>query len=583
MKRLMSLLIVSLVLSLTINVLAQVAPAPTIMNFQGRLTKPDGTLVSSGSYSIRFSLWTALTGGTEKWSQTVNPVTVRNGTIAVLLSGFPAGTFNSNLWLEIRIGSDAALSPRTPLVTVPYAFKSDLALAVPDGSITGAQIAQGTLTIDKFAPGVFNPLVWLLNGNSGVTNGYLGTTDNNPLVFKVNNRRVMRYSYAENTATAGQEYRSMNILGGSELNSIAAGIVGATIAGGGSDYFSGTDYPNSVTANFGTVSGGINNSAGNYATVGGGFTNNASGYAATIAGGYTNIANGDDATVGGGSLNTASSGATVAGGVHNTAYSLYGTVGGGDRNTARGYATVGGGSLNTAGGSGYETVGGGLMNTASNLYASVGGGLSNTASGSYATIPGGNVNTAAGFGSFAAGRRAKANHDGAFVWGDNTNADFASTLANQFNIRASGGVRIFSNSTATTGVILAPGGGSWSSASDRNLKANFQPVDPLDVLERLLSVPVTTWNYKASSDIRHMGIMAQDFYAAFDGLGLDDKHIDSVDADGVALAAIQGLYRRVISVEADNLALKAKNAELEAKLALLAATVGELQKRIKSR
>jgi cell division protein FtsB len=38
--------------------------------------------------------------------------------------------------------------------------------------------------------------------------------------------------------------------------------------------------------------------------------------------------------------------------------------------------------------------------------------------------------------------------------------------------------------------------------------------------------------------------MAQDFHAAF-GLGADDKHIATVGADGVALAAIQGLNRKL--------------------------------------
>jgi len=38
--------------------------------------------------------------------------------------------------------------------------------------------------------------------------------------------------------------------------------------------------------------------------------------------------------------------------------------------------------------------------------------------------------------------------------------------------------------------------------------------------------------------------MAQDFYAAF-GVGPDDRHIATVDADGVALAAIQGLNEKV--------------------------------------
>jgi hypothetical protein len=49
-------------------------------------------------------------------------------------------------------------------------------------------------------------------------------------------------------------------------------------------------------------------------------------------------------------------------------------------------------------------------------------------------------NTAEGRYSFAAGRRAKAYHDGAFVWADSTDADFASSANDQFAVRATGGV-----------------------------------------------------------------------------------------------------------------------------------------------
>ena len=41
-----------------------------------------------------------------------------------------------------------------------------------------------------------------------------------------------------------------------------------------------------------------------------------------------------------------------------------------------------------------------------------------------------------------------------------------------------------------------------------------------------------------------MGPMAQDFRAAF-GLGETEKGISTIDADGVALAAIQGLNAKV--------------------------------------
>ncbi len=197
-----------------------------------------------------------------------------------------------------------------------------------------------------------------------------------------------------------------------------------------------------------TVGGGSNNTAGGSgATVGGGDDNTASGSGATVAGGNTNQATGDYATVGGGSDNTANSGyATVGGGAENVASNGMATVSGGWRNTASGNrATVGGGESNTASGA-HATVGGGLTGKASGEYATVGGGVSNFATGRGATVPGGSNNTAAGAYSFAAGRRARANHDGTFVWSDyGANIDFASTAANQFLVRAIGGVGFGTN------------------------------------------------------------------------------------------------------------------------------------------
>ena len=509
-------------------VAAQITAAPNSMNFQGRLATPSGNPVPNGTYSIRFSLWNIASGGTaaanEKWNQTIATVQVRNGTFAVLLNTNTANLFNGNLWLEIKVGADAALTPRQQIVSVPYAFKAG---SVADGSITSASIANGTITAADFSANIFNPLAWLLGGNSVTdpASHFLGTTDNQPLVFKVNNRRAMQYQYAENTASAGNEYRSINVLGGSELNSISAGVVGATIAGGGYDSFTLSDAPNRVTADFGTVGGGIGNIAsGDSATVSGGTVNTASGSEATVGGGNNNRASGSRATVAGGAFNNASgSRATVAGGESNIASNFYATVGGGRNNIASNfYATVAGGSFNTAsgesatvaggafnnasgfsatvgGGEGntasfdlatvgggdnniasnfyatvaggafnnasgfiatvsggylntasldYATVGGGQGNTASGIHATVGGGYFNTASGQYAAVPGGYSNTAGGIGSFAAGVRASAGFSGSFVWADNHDATFASTAADQFCIRAFGGIVLETNQNA---------------------------------------------------------------------------------------------------------------------------------------
>jgi hypothetical protein len=71
--------------------------------------------------------------------------------------------------------------------------------------------------------------------------------------------------------------------------------------------------------------------------------------------------------------------------------------------------------------------------------------MQNSASGQGAMVPGGEYNSAVGSDSFAAGYRAKANHDGAFVWGDHNGDDIASTGPNQFVVRAGGGLFVYSN------------------------------------------------------------------------------------------------------------------------------------------
>ncbi|MEE8170742.1 MAG: tail fiber domain-containing protein, partial [Phycisphaerae bacterium] len=213
--------------------------------------------------------------------------------------------------------------------------------------------------------------------------------------------------------------------------------------------------------------------------------------------------------------------------------------------------------------------GGGEDNIAKGLGATIGGGAGNMALGELATVPGGALNEAEGLTSFAAGRRAKANHDGAFVWGDSIDADVSSFGNDTFSIRASGGTRFYSSSDPNKGVKLLANDSQWLSLSDRNAKENFEKVDSREILERLAAMPIETWTYRGQDDsIRHIGPMAQDFHAAF-GVGPDDKHIGTMDADGVALAAIQGLLHVVRDKEKEIAALQARTGDLEARLTRL--------------
>jgi hypothetical protein len=115
--------------------------------------------------------------------------------------------------------------------------------------------------------------------------------------------------------------------------------------------------------------------------------------------------------------------------------------------------------------------------------------------------------------------------------------------------------------------------------SDARAKHGFTPVDGGEVLLRLRSVPISTWSYRSdASGARHMGPMAQDFFAAF-GLGADDRHIAALDVNGVALAAIQELDRMMRARDERIADLERENADLEERVARLEQLVETLVKR----
>jgi hypothetical protein len=307
---------------------------------------------------------------------------------------------------------------------------------------------------------------------------------------------------------------------------------------------------------------------------------------------------------------------TTASGTYSTAMGLN-TIASGDYSTAMGANTTASGDFSTAMG---------LNTTASGDYSTAMG-ANTTASGYYSTVMGLNT-TASGYCSTAMGYRAHALHRGSFVWADEKEVDFDSTTNNQFSIRASNGVRLANDTSLNFGnqtrqmlnlwntdfgvgvqlaslyfrsgtrftwfrggthrdaeldagggdvlMTLTTGGltvnGTFVSSSDRNAKENFQSIEPRTVLDKVCALPIAEWNFKADPGTRHLGPVAQDFRAAF-GLGPDDKHIATVDADGVALAAIQGLNEKVECgrQKAENriATLEAENAELNMRLARL--------------
>jgi len=283
----------------------------------------------------------------------------------------------------------------------------------------------------------------------------------------------------------------------------------------------------------------------------------------TIDGASGGVVTGDATIIGKGTIgvgNVNSGVGSFVAGEYDTVTANYATIGGGTHNLASSInSTVGGGTHNTASG-GTSTVGGGSNNTSSGPFAAIGGGINNAASGWGAMIPGGVACGASGGMSFAGGYRARAIHENSFVWADGQDNDYSSDGVNSFNVRAFGGVKMYTS--AAGGAQLPAGSSAWVAISDSTKKADIQRVDTKDVLEKIRTLPISKWRYKDQPDqaIRHIGPMAQDFWSAFH-LGEDSLGISTIDPDGVALAAIQELAKR--------------NQELETRVKLLEAALLE--------
>ncbi len=453
----------------------------TAFTYQGRLGNNGGP--ANGNYDLEFTIYDSSAGGLVIGSAvTNNPTAVSNGLFIVTLDpGF--GVFTGPpRWLEIGVRTNGdtnayqILSPRQELTASPYAITAaSVSGVVPASGLSGtypgavtlnnpANVFAGngtalTLNAGQLTNGILPPSAlanaWQIGGNIGtspVNNNYIGTADNQPLELRVNQSRAYRWEPGTNVASV---VGAPNVVGGAPVNVVDGGIYGATIAGGGALNMTGFMpglSSNHISAIFGSIGGGRLNTVGaDHGTIAGGLYNSIQGFAydSVIAGGYGHSigSNSVGAAIGGGHNNTIgmnSYESTVSGGYLNTITSSYSSVGGGFFNSIQGY---------------YDSIGGGYENYiyTNAYYNAIGGGIENTiqSNSSYAVIPGGYLNTAAGNYSFAAGNQAQALHTGAFVWADATGSPFASTSANQFLVRANGGVGINTNNPGSAALNVA--------------------------------------------------------------------------------------------------------------------------------
>ena len=362
--------------------------------------------------------------------------------------------------------------------------------------------------------------------------------------------------------------------------------------GGGYANRAGDDAGSTIDRAFATVSGGAFNTASGFeSTIGGGVLNLATGAGSAVGGGGGNVASGPLSVVGGGDTNTASGASSVVpGGKGNTASGFESTVAGGLSNTASGdYAAIAGGRLNVASGigslaagtsaktqtpGGAPTVHNGAFVWADNNLVDFNSEVANEfaarATGGVRFVtaidPTGNQTRWVKINSngeldFGAQTRQMLNLWGPSAYGigvqgftlyarsDSSFAWFAGGSHSDTTYEPGPGGSVLAtlqtgpSATAVTGTFRAQ---VLTQSSDRAMKTDFSRTDGTEVLAKVVTLPIATWSYvnEQASGVRHIGPTAQDFRERF-GVGYDDKTIATVDADGVALAAIQGLNAKL--------------------------------------
>jgi hypothetical protein len=500
----------------------------TAFTYQGRLT--ENSAPAAGVYDLRFAIHDAAVNGNRVAGPLTNPpTTVSNGLFTATLD-FGAGVFDgSTRWLEIGVrgnGGDAfiILHPRQALTPTPYAMTArSVTGVVPSGSLVGTYSSAVTFSntgnsytgngaglsgVNAATLGGLNAnQFWRTTGNAGTSvSNFIGTSDNQPMELRVSGQRALRLQ--------ANSFGGPSVIGGS--NAIHVLTPAATIAGG---------QGNEIRENgfYSAIGGGLNNliDGGQYSLVAGGLRNRMEPgvLGSVIGGGWENA------------IEESVAHSVIAGGHTNALGPLvqYGVIGGGERNRIH--------PTNT------QTViaGGGFNEAHTRADCSViGGGLGNVvgSNAAYAAIPGGFGNVASGEFSLAAGNQARANHAGAFVWADAQGQPFASTAANQFSVRAAGGVRLV---TGGAGLSVDGNVGIGSHSSPQAPLHIVTPGEGIRLQGQATGAPNVAWMAFVDGSGTHLG------YVGDGSSGDDSVYLSSYVGDvilytpaGAALTATAG-------------------------------------------
>lgn len=123
-------------------IIAAFAEIPQMVNYQGKLTDPEG-VAYEGILTVTFTIYDAETGGTALWTESQN-VEISHGLFDVRLGTLTPLTeeiFTGERYLEISIGAET-LAPRQPFTSVPFAYRAEVAESLVGGGVGGNNLDQ---------------------------------------------------------------------------------------------------------------------------------------------------------------------------------------------------------------------------------------------------------------------------------------------------------------------------------------------------------------------------------------------------------------------------------------------------------
>ena len=191
MEKLRNLMMAIFIIA-TVNTMAQV---PQSLNYQAVARNSTGALIANHPVSLRLSILSGSSTGTVVYSETQSATTNQFGLFTLSIgTGTPvSGTFNTinwstgQYWLKAELdatgGSSYVAMGTSQLLSVPFAL---YAANAGTSGITGATGPTG--------PAGTAGNAWQTTGNTGTVDGtnFIGTADNVPLSFRVNNSQAGR-------------------------------------------------------------------------------------------------------------------------------------------------------------------------------------------------------------------------------------------------------------------------------------------------------------------------------------------------------------------------------------------------------